>query len=171
MTNPLETIDLLSSPLVQDSLDVMVMTAGSKSPVDLDITFVGSLVIFLASWGLLKFLLFDPYLKVREEREAGIGGSKDEAEALQKDAEEKLATYEAKMEEARAKASEARNALRSEGTAEERSILDAAHKASTAHLSKERAQIETQIAEARTQLEKEAQSLSKLMADQLLPSA
>jgi F-type H+-transporting ATPase subunit b len=167
MTHPLEA--LLQRPL--DAVETTAAMAGGGSLVDLDITVVINLAFFLAAWFLLKMFLFDPYLKVREAREKGVGGSREEAEALKAKAQAALSSYEAQMAEARQSAAELRAKLKAEGEAQERATTQAARAEASAKLGQHRAQVELQVAEAKAQLRTEAKALSELISNRLMPSA
>lgn len=167
MTHPLEA--LLQRPL--DAVETTAAMAGGGSLVDLDITVAINLAFFLAAWFLLKMFLFDPYLKVREAREKGVGGSREEAEALKAKAHAALASYEAQMAEARQSAAELRAKLKAEGEAQERAATQAARAEASAKLGQHRAQVERQVTEAKAQLRAEAKALSEIISNRLMPSA
>ncbi len=170
MMHPESTLSrLLEMPLQTELLD-HAQAVQAAGVVSLDITAAISLGIFLTTWFLLYGLLFKPYLKVREKRESGIGGNKAEAEQLKTDAEGKLASYEAGLAKARNEASALREQIKKEANTEEGTIVGAAQDKAQALLASNREKVDAQIAQARTQLQGEAQKLSELMADQLLPS-
>lgn len=147
----------------------VVMAGGG--PVKLDGTAAISLVIFLATWFLLHNLLLKHYLAVRARREQGMGGSRGEAEALKAEAGSKLASYEAGLASARQEAAELRVRLKAEADGEERATLERARESSARLVAENRRKIEAQVSQARVELKEEAQRLSEMMANQLLPSA
>jgi F-type H+-transporting ATPase subunit b len=162
---------LLEAPVGAEALNSVEMVHAAGGPVSLDITAAISLGVFLLTWFLLHNLLFKHYLKVREKREQGIGGNKVEAEEMRATAEAKLATYEQGLAQARAEATELRATMKTEAVSQEDALLNAAQAEANQVLAKNRATIEDQVKQARGQLKQEAQRLSELMADQLLPSA
>ncbi len=166
-------LDLLGklSPEAMDIITMPARTMGGGNPLDFDKSLVIYLVLFLAVFFILKPLLFDPYLKVREARQAGIGGSRDEAQALQAQAEEKLKAYEEGLKVARQEAAERREALKREGQGKEEELLKAAADKAEAKLKEHRAKMATQVEEARGQLKDQAGKLAGAITDQLLPSA
>lgn len=172
MANPSQTLsELLTRPEVHDLVTLPARKmAGGGDPVDVDITFFIYLGIFLVVWMVLKPLLFDPYLKVREARDSGIGGSRDEAVALRREAEEKNARYEDALKDARNDAARRRDALKAEGSAEESKLVGEAREAADKKLSAHREKMGKQVAEARKELQVQADQLSTVIVERLLPS-
>ncbi len=169
MTHSVETTsDVLSFALPEAFHATM---AGAASPVDLDITVVIGLVLFLGTWFALKVLIFDPYLKVRDEREKGIGGSIEDSEAMKKSADEMLARYELELQNARREAVSVRDTLKSEGSGKERELLQNARQKANESLESRRVGIREDVEKARKELREEAERLSGVIADQLLPQA
>ena len=163
--------DLLTHPAVQDVIALPARTmGGGGDPVDLDITFVIYLVIFLLTWGLLNALLFQPYLKVRDAREKGISGNRGEADEMRAAAESKMSTYKEALARAKAEASSMRESLKGEANAEESRILAAAREESSSRLEAHRAQMAAQIESAKSEMQSSAESLSAVMVERLLPS-
>ena len=71
--------------------------------VDLDVTLVGQVVLFLVLLlVVLKPLLFEPMLKLFEEREKRIEGAKLQARKMDEASAGALSKYEAEMKKARA---------------------------------------------------------------------
>jgi F0F1-type ATP synthase membrane subunit b/b' len=143
---------------------------GGGDPVDLDITFFIYMGIFLLTWVVLKPLLFEPYLKVRDARESGIGGNREEADKMREAAEGKMATYRDALAKTRSEAGEIREALKKEGSDEEEQILGAAREEMTEKLQKNRDQMAAQIHAAKGEMEASAKGLSEVMVQRLLPS-
>src|SRR5262249_22490389 len=83
--------------------------------VDVDATLFVLIGVFLALYLFLRFALFRPVLKVLDERDRRIEGTKLEAQAMQERTQKTLAEYEAFVREARSKGAELRAALRQEG--------------------------------------------------------
>ena len=87
--------------------------AEEKAPpvIDIDGTVVVQFAIFLVLYFILKSFFFDPYLKMRADRDRGISGVRDEADALTKRAHELGQEYQRRMQAARAQADEERARL------------------------------------------------------------
>jgi F-type H+-transporting ATPase subunit b len=143
------------------SLDAGLLAA-SVAPqainVDVDLTFVVQIVLFVALTLVLKPVLFDPMLRLFEERERRIEGAKVAARRIDEKSGAALAKYEAEMAKARTGANVERDQIRTVGLAREQQIVGAARAAATqvvdqgkraAHLEAERARavLKTQAAE------------------------
>jgi F-type H+-transporting ATPase subunit b len=104
-----------------------VLLAGGLAPqainVDLDLTFVVQLVMFVALTLVLKPLLFDPMLRLFEEREKRIDGAKAQARKVDEKSATALAKYETEMTRARATANAERDKIRADALAREQQIL------------------------------------------------
>lgn len=105
------------------ALEELIGSASGGVVVDLDVTFVGQIVLFILLFLVLKPMLFDPMLKLFEERERRTGGAKDDARQLYADADEKMAQYEAQVTVVKQKAGEERDRIRQEGQKREQAIL------------------------------------------------
>jgi len=91
--------------------------------VDLDLTFVGQLILFFLLFLLLKPMLFDPMIKLFEEREKRTGGAKQDATDLYKEADAKMAEYEERVLTVKREAGAERDRIRAEGQKKEQAIL------------------------------------------------
>src|SRR5689334_21072842 len=91
--------------------------------VDLDLTVLGQMALFVVLMLVLKPLLFDPMLKLFEEREKRIDGAKLEAREMDKQSAGALSKYETAMAKARGEANVERDKLRAEGAKVEHEIL------------------------------------------------
>ncbi|MCX6117910.1 MAG: ATP synthase F0 subunit B [Proteobacteria bacterium] len=80
-----------------------------------DITVLGVQAgLFLANMFVVKKLMLEPYLKVRELRDQKTGGSQDSAQALLQKAKELDAVISQKMKDAHKGAAELREKIKSE---------------------------------------------------------
>src|SRR5206468_4038727 len=79
--------------------------------------------LFLILWISLKPVLFDPMLKLFEERERRIDGARKKAREIDDQSAGALAEYEAAMTQARAEGNANREKIRSEGVAQETALL------------------------------------------------
>jgi F-type H+-transporting ATPase subunit b len=105
-------------------LDRMLLAAsGQAINVDLDLTFVVQLVLFVVLTLILKPVLFDPMLKLFEERERRIDGAKLQARKTDEKSAEALTKYETEMNKARSSANADRDRIRSDGLKKEQEIL------------------------------------------------
>jgi F-type H+-transporting ATPase subunit b len=136
--------------------------------IDIDATIVVQAIIFWAVLGFLHFALFRPYLDAVEQREQGIGGSKEDAREMEARAEDLEQEYEEKMRQARRDAQEVRETLRNQGEQKEKELVDEVREELDAKLSEERDEIDTKVASAREDLEDRAEDLADRMVDKIL---
>jgi F-type H+-transporting ATPase subunit b len=136
--------------------------------VDVDLTFVVQTVLFIALTLVLKPLLFDPMLKLFEEREKRIDGAKIQARKIDEKSATALAEYEAQMAKARATAGAERDKIRSEALKQEQEILGAVRASAAKVLDdgKRAAQVEAQ--KARAALKAEAGAMARDLASRVL---
>src|SRR5580658_7615146 len=107
--------------LARDSMETAA--TGGGVVVDLDITLVGQIVLLLVLLAILKPLLFEPMLRLFEEREKRIDGAKLQARRLDEASAGALTKYETEMQRARAAGNLERDRLRAEGAKQENEIL------------------------------------------------
>jgi F-type H+-transporting ATPase subunit b len=110
------------------SLGASLLAAGAAPQaihVDVDLTFVVEVVLFIGLTLVLKPVLFDPMLTLFEERERRIEGAKVAARRIDDRSTTALATYETEMAKARAAANVDRDKIRADGLAREQQILTA----------------------------------------------
>jgi F-type H+-transporting ATPase subunit b len=112
-------------------LATLGVVAESPIKVDVDLTFAVQLVLFVGLTLILKPVLFDPMLKLFEEREKRIDGAKAQARKIDEKSATALSKYEAEMAKARAAANTEREKIRGEALKREQEILGAV-RASTA---------------------------------------
>jgi F-type H+-transporting ATPase subunit b len=119
------TSHLSLNRLLAESTDVLLAGSSSGGGVnlDFDLTFLVQMVAFTVLVMILKPVLFDPLLKLFEERERRTEGAKLLARKMDEKAGELLQRYEMELEQVRRTAAEERERLRSEGTKLEAQIL------------------------------------------------
>lgn len=149
---------------------LLAEAAEEKAPpvIDIDGTVFVQFVLFLVMYFVLKHMLFQPYLKMKAARSAGIEGARGEAEKMEHRAQEIEKDYERKVSQARARAEEERARLRGEGQARERDLLSEARGVAQVKLTAARKQIETEAQAARVELKAQAQPLARQMASRIL---
>ncbi|MDH3972868.1 MAG: ATP synthase F0 subunit B [Deltaproteobacteria bacterium] len=102
--------------------------------IELDITFFIQMGLFLFLVYILNVLLYKPVLKVMEERSKKLTDLEKDALSAEKQVEEKLAEYKAKLEVARGEGNAERGKLKKEGLDKETHILEEAHAAAQASI-------------------------------------
>jgi len=147
---------------------VLISLAAEHALIDVDSTILIQAVIFAIMGFAATRLLFRPYLKMRDERAAGIEGARAEAERMSAEAEARLADYEHKLEAARAKAHLEQRAIRAEATAHESEVTNKARAEAQKALDAARGTIRTELESARSELMPRADELAREMASKLL---
>ncbi len=144
------------------------VAAGNQPLIDIDGTVIIQFVLFVVMFFAANKLLFQPYLKLRAKRIAGIDGARAEAERMSAEADGKLADYESKLSAARAKAAAEQRKIRAEAAAHEREVSDKARTAATAAMETASATVKRETEAARAELVPQAQLIARRMAKQLL---
>lgn len=136
--------------------------------IDVDGTFFLQLGLFILMWIVLSTILFRPYLRMRAQREKGIGGARDEAHKMEERASAIVADYEAKFGRAKLRGQEERQRLRSEAAARERQLVGAARDESQRVLDEAKQKVQSEAQAARAKLDAQARDLAKQMAKKIL---
>ena len=153
---------------VTTSLGLESVRAAGGVEVDVDLTVFGTIGLFLVLFIGLKPLLFDPMLKLFEERERRTLGAKKDAREMDKKSAGAQAQYEAEMQKARGAANAERDKLRGEGQKTENEILAKVRQATAQTLEDGRKKAADEVAKARAQLKAEAGALAKELAARVL---
>jgi F-type H+-transporting ATPase subunit b len=146
----------------------IVSLAGGHPLIDIDGTVIVQFVLFLALFVVANRLLFQPYLRLRERRKAGIDGARDEAERMTAEADAKLADYEKQLAVARDRAHEQGRKIRAEATRHEREVTDQARAAAQKAIEDAQATVRRETEAARGQLLPQADALARSIASKLL---
>jgi F-type H+-transporting ATPase subunit b len=136
--------------------------------VDFDATFLVQAALFVGLTLFLKPVLFDPMLRLFEERERRIDGAKVQARKIDDKSATALAKYETEMAKARTAAAAVRDQIRAEALKQETELL-ASVRASTAKVienGKRTAQAEAD--KARAALRADAGNLARDLAGRVL---
>jgi F-type H+-transporting ATPase subunit b len=164
------TSHLLSSTSLAETTESLLsdsFTAGAVN-LDFDLTFLIQMAAFAILVMILRPLLFEPLLKLFEERERRTEGAKLLARKMDEKAGEILQRYEAELETVRRTASEERERLRSEGTKLEAQIL-AEGRAEVAKIVEQgRATLEADRKALRTELATRAADIARDIASRVL---
>jgi F-type H+-transporting ATPase subunit b len=142
--------------------------AGGAVDVDFDLTVVGQIVLFLVLMAILKPTLFDPMLKLFEEREKRIDGAKLQARRTDEASAGALAKYESALLEARSGANAEREKLRAEGLKTENEILAKVRASTSATLEAGRKHTEADLRQVRGTLPGTANQLARDIAGRVL---
>ncbi len=149
-----------------DTADLLVPKGGVT--VDVDLTFLWPILILVALLFVLPKLLFEPMLKLFEERERRIDGAKLSARKLDEASAAALTKYETEMKKARSAGNAAREAQRAEGLKVESEIVGKVREATTATVNQGRKQLADEAAQVRAALQAETKGLAGVMASRVL---
>jgi F-type H+-transporting ATPase subunit b len=151
-------------------LGVSTSVFSSEGPVtvDFDLTVVVQLGLFLVLLAILKPALFDPMMRLFEEREKRIEGTRNEARKEDARSAKADAKAQAILSKAREAGAAERDALRAEGQKREAELMSIVRAESAATLERGRAGITTDAKAARDQLRTDARALGRDMASRVL---
>jgi F-type H+-transporting ATPase subunit b len=148
---------------------ILVTVAAAEHPlIDIDLTVLVQLGLFVVLFVACNKLLFQPYLRLRERRRAGIEGARAEAETMSAQADSKLASYEKQLAAARSRAGDESRKIRAEAAAAEKKVTDDAKAAALSAINSAQAKVRSETEAARKELLAQADALSSKMATRLL---
>jgi F-type H+-transporting ATPase subunit b len=136
--------------------------------INLDLAFVFQLVNFLALMALLNVFLYKPIRKQLADRAAQISGAKQKSAEVDREVQEKLASYEARMREIRSGAADERGVLKKDAQAQEAAILEKARVEASETLASIKAKVAKEAEDARRLLKESAESLSAEICEKVL---
>jgi F-type H+-transporting ATPase subunit b len=155
-------------------LSVSTLTASREAlveggvTVDLDATLLIQLVLFVVLIVVLKPMLFDPMMRLFEEREKRIEGTRREANKEDERSAKALAKYEGILAQARAAGATERDVLRAESARKEAELMADVRKNIASTLDRGRTSITGEAQVARQQLGAEATTLGQQIASRVL---
>lgn len=136
--------------------------------LDINITYVLVLVLFLIPLLILNKVIFAPFLKLFEERHERLEGAVVKAEDMLTQAEERAKTFNDKIKVATTRGIERRNAIRGEARRDMDAHIDAERKALAKRLEEAMGDIEKKRREAHADVIVEAEKIAELTASKLL---
>ena len=136
--------------------------------INLDLAFVIQLINFLVLLTILNIFLFKPIRKVLAEREGELSGAKSKVAEVDREVQEKISLYEARLKEVKAAASGDRDVLKKEAQAEEAAILDKARKEATDSLAVIKNKVAKEAVDAKALLREQANALSLEICEKVL---
>lgn len=150
-------------------LDRMLLAAPGKAiNVDIDSTFLVQLVLFVVLTLILKPVLFDPMLKLFEERERRIDGAKLQARKTDEQSAQALTKYETEMGKARTSANVDRDRIRAEGLKKEQEILASVRAATSKTIDDGKRAVQAEGERARAALKDQGPALARELATRVL---
>lgn len=136
--------------------------------IDVDNSLLIQVGIMLVLVAVLKQLIFDPYLKSIEARDAKTDSAREDAGRIRKRAEELAARYEGGVAEAKAKALSARQDLRVDGLADRERTVGDARKTANAELQETARSVKAALGAAQGELDQHAKDLSRQVVEKVL---
>jgi len=156
------------SLLAVSTIEASTNAEGGGVNVDLDASLVVQIGLFLLLLVILKPLLFDPLLKLFEEREKRIEGTRREASKEDERSAKALAKYEGILSKARESGGLERDQIRAEGTKKEAEILARVRAQAAATIDEGRKALAGDAKTARAALETESTVLGSTIASRVL---
>lgn len=146
-----------------------LVTLGSGGAlIDVDSTLFIQLGIFAVFAFVATKMLFRPYLRMRDEREAGIEGARADAASLSAEADARLADYQGTIASARSRAQNEQRKIRAEAATHEREVTEKARTEATRTIDEARATIAKERAAAQAELTPRAEAIARQVATKLL---
>jgi F-type H+-transporting ATPase subunit b len=136
--------------------------------VDFDWSFLAQVALFGFFITTLKPLLFDPLLKLFEEREKLTDGARAQARSMDERAQEVLTKLETEIEKVRGEAAVERDRLRADTAKLEAKMLDEAKADATRILAEGRSRIAEEVEGLRKELEAARPALAQQIASKML---
>ena len=147
---------------------LMPLGSGALPVVDIDNTIFLQALLFLALFVLLNFVLFKPWLEVKERRAKRIGGALEDAAELRERATASGAEYDARLAKARDQAMNIRSDRRREAEEQEAEIVGAARREAATALEARKATLAADVEAARTELGSRVDELANDITAQVL---
>jgi F-type H+-transporting ATPase subunit b len=150
-----------------DQTPITSLAAGHPL-IDIDATVIVQFVLFLVLFAVANRFLFQPYLRLRERRRAGIEGARAEATRMTAQADAALADYEKRLAVARDSANEESRKIRAEASRIEREATDKARDKAQQAIDEAQTTVRRETEAARGQLLPQADALARSIASKLL---
>jgi len=157
----------VSTLVSQGSIDATFAAEGGVN-VDFDASFLVQIGLFVILLLVLKPLLFDPMMRLFDEREERIDRTIEKARDTDKASAKALAKWEAIMAKAREAGAAERDALRAQGAKKEAEVSAQVRSSTAQTLEQGRATIAAEAKEARAKLEGESVVLGRAIASRVL---
>lgn len=146
----------------------VLILSGADVNVDFDLSFVAQIALFGLFIVILKPILFDPLLKLFEERERLTDGARAQARSMDERAGELLTKFEGELEKVRAEAARDREQLRAETSRLEAQMMEQAKADAAKILAEGREKIATEVGALRRELEASRPALAEQIASKVL---
>ena len=136
--------------------------------INLDLSLVVQIVLFLVFWAIMCRVLFAPMGRLMEERERRTGGTQLQARAMLDEGKQLQAEYEAEIAKARAEGEALKSQIRAEAARARDLIITQGHEAAAERSQSMRGEIRRELESARQTIIGQAESLAQDMAEKVL---
>ena len=136
--------------------------------INLDLTFIIQLVNFLVLVLILNVFLYKPIRRVLAERSTELNGARERAAEVDRDVQDKVALYEARLREGKTAANGERDVLKKAAQAEESAVLEKARKEAADTLATIKEKVAKEAADAKELLREQARGLSLEICEKVL---
>lgn len=148
---------------------ILIRAAEEPPPLlDIDGTVFIQFGLFVVMFIVLSRVLYKPFLQLHDQRQAGTGGARHEAEELEVKTKAMATDYDSRLAASKAKAADERKQLHAEAAKREAEILEAARGKAAAVTTEARTRIANEAAAAKQKLDAEAAVLAKTVAKRIL---
>ena len=128
---------------------------------------IGMLVLIV----VLNSLLYKPIRQLLQERESKMAAIKEEAERFERNADQLLENFNAKLASARSEGIKKREELKAKAREEEKALIDESTKEATQKKQELLSELTAQIEAARKELKAQAEAFAMEIAQKLLGRA
>jgi F-type H+-transporting ATPase subunit b len=146
----------------------LLVASESLPVVDIDNTLFLQALLFLFLFVVLNYVLFKPWLEIKERRAKRIGGALEDAVELRERARANEARYAAQLSKARDEAMSLRSERRRAAEDQEASIVDSARHDAAADLDARKQALGREVEQARAELGARVDELARDITTQVL---
>ncbi len=146
----------------------LLFASGSDVNVDFDLSFLAQIALFGLFITVLKPVLFDPILKLFQEREKLTEGARASARTMDEKASALVSRFESEIEKVRHEATQERDRLRAETAKLEAQMMDQAKADAARILGDGRERIAKEISALRAELEATRPAMAQQIASKML---
>ncbi len=139
------------------------------TPLDAQMILVWA-VAFVILWQILARVLFGPYLKLVETRDAQTTGAEDNAKSLTAKADELMLKYEDRITQARIAGMKEKNETLSKARTEAQAITEQADAKAQEKIQKSREELNARLATLKSELERDCESMAASITEKLRSS-
>lgn len=136
--------------------------------ISLDISILYQIILFVALWLILNKILFQPYLRLLEERERRTIGAEHDSADLEHEGARLRAQYEEKIAQAQTAAYAAKDAILQEARQQREKILGEARAAAASKLEQARREISLALEKEKALAAAEAAAVAGEMVSKVL---